>query len=102
MSCVIFSDADLARLLVGLAVLLVAAHGVGGLFVRFGQPAAIGEIVGGVLLGSSLFAAVFPTRCGNPFTAPRCSGAQAHANIRKRSEALPHVRPTFLTDATPP
>ena len=39
-----FSDADLARLLLGLAVLLVAAHGVGGVFARFGQPAAIGEI----------------------------------------------------------
>jgi Kef-type K+ transport system membrane component KefB len=56
-----FSDADLARLLLGLAVLLIAAHGVGGLFARFGQPAAIGEIAGGALLGSSLFAAVVPT-----------------------------------------
>jgi Kef-type K+ transport system membrane component KefB len=56
-----FSDADLARLLLGLAVLLVAAHGVGGVFARFSQPAAIGEIAGGALLGSSLFTAVFPT-----------------------------------------
>ena len=61
MRWVSFSDADLARLLLGLAVLLIAAHGVGGLFARFGQPAAIGEVAGGALLGSSLFAAVFPT-----------------------------------------
>ena len=56
-----FADADLARLLVGLAVLLVAALGMGSLFARFGQPAAIGEIVGGVLLGPSLLAALSPT-----------------------------------------
>src|ERR1022692_1813969 len=48
-----FSDVDLARLLIALAILLLAAHGVGSLFSRFGQPAAIGEILGGVLLGPS-------------------------------------------------
>jgi Kef-type K+ transport system membrane component KefB len=41
-----FADVDLARLLVALAVLLIAAHGMGSLFARFGQPPAIGEIVG--------------------------------------------------------
>jgi Kef-type K+ transport system membrane component KefB len=55
-----FTDVDLARLLVALAVLLLAAHGVGALFSRFGQPAAIGEILGGVLLGPSALAAVAP------------------------------------------
>ncbi len=56
-----FADVDLARLLVALAVLLVAAHGVGALFARFGQPAAIGEIVGGLLLGPSALAAALPS-----------------------------------------
>jgi Kef-type K+ transport system membrane component KefB len=55
-----FADVDLARLLVGLAVLLIAAHGCGSLFARFGQPPAIGEILGGILLGPTLLAAVAP------------------------------------------
>lgn len=55
-----FTDIDLARLLVALAVLLIAAHGCGRLFARFGQPPAIGEILGGILLGPTVLAAVFP------------------------------------------
>src|SRR5450755_1769195 len=55
-----FAAADLARLLIALAVLLLAAHGVGSLFARFHQPPAIGEIVGGILLGPSAFGAAFP------------------------------------------
>ena len=55
-----FTDVDLARLLIALAVLLIAAHGVGALFARFRQPPAIGEIVGGLLLGPSALGAVFP------------------------------------------
>jgi Kef-type K+ transport system membrane component KefB len=58
---VTFADADLARLLVALALLLLAAHGVGSLFSRFRQPAAIGEILGGVLLGPSALAGISPT-----------------------------------------
>jgi Kef-type K+ transport system membrane component KefB len=56
-----FDDIDLARLLVALAILLIAAHGVGSLFARFSQPAAIGEILGGVLLGPTALAAISPT-----------------------------------------
>jgi len=55
-----FADIDLARLLVALAVLLIAAHGMGSLFARFGQPPAIGEIVGGILLGPTALAAISP------------------------------------------
>src|SRR5450755_4110172 len=55
-----FAAADLARLLIALAVLLLAAHGVGSLFARFRQPPAIGEIVGGILLGPSALGAAFP------------------------------------------
>jgi Kef-type K+ transport system membrane component KefB len=40
---------------------MICARGVGSLFSRFGQPAAIGEIVGGILLGPSALAAISPT-----------------------------------------
>jgi Kef-type K+ transport system membrane component KefB len=55
-----FTDIDLARLLIALAVLLIAAHGCGSLFARFGQPPAIGEILGGILLGPTALAAASP------------------------------------------
>ena len=55
------ADPDLARLLIALALLVVLARSVGSLFSRFGQPAAIGEIVGGLLLGPSALAAISPT-----------------------------------------
>jgi len=37
-----------------LAALLLAAHGMGSIFARFRQPRAIGEVVGGLLLGATL------------------------------------------------
>lgn len=55
-----FTDVDLARLLIALAVLLLAAHGMGALFARFKQPPAIGEIIGGILLGPSALGAALP------------------------------------------
>jgi Kef-type K+ transport system membrane component KefB len=47
--------ANIAHILLALAVLLIAAHGVGSLFVRLRQPRAIGEVVGGLILGPTLF-----------------------------------------------
>lgn len=55
------SSADMARLLVGLGLLLLAAHGVGQLFARLHQPRVVGEITGGLLLGPTLFGALAPT-----------------------------------------
>jgi Kef-type K+ transport system membrane component KefB len=57
----LFTTVDLARLLIALAVLLLAAHGVGALFARFKQPPAIGEIIGGLLLGPSALGAALPS-----------------------------------------
>src|SRR5205085_3449095 len=47
--------ADIAHILMAFAALLLAAHGMGSLFVRFRQPRAIGEVVGGLLLGLTVF-----------------------------------------------
>lgn len=51
---------DIAHILIALAALLIAAHSVGTLFVRMRQPRAIGEVVGGLLLGPTLLGIVLP------------------------------------------
>ena len=53
-------SSPLARLVLQMLVIIVAARVLGWVFVRLGQPAVIGEIVAGVLLGPSLFGAVAP------------------------------------------
>jgi Kef-type K+ transport system membrane component KefB len=50
---------DMAVVLGDLALVLVLARAVGWLFSRFGQPAVIGEILAGVLLGPSLLGKAF-------------------------------------------
>jgi Kef-type K+ transport system membrane component KefB len=55
-----FADADLGRLLIAIAALLVAAHVGGQLFARLRQPPVIGEIAGGVLLGPTILGAIAP------------------------------------------
>lgn len=51
---------DLAYLLLAVALLLVAAHVVGRLFEMLRQPAVIGEILGGLLLGPTVLGLVAP------------------------------------------
>ncbi len=53
-----------ARLLVALPVVLGACYLAGMLARRLGQPAVIGEIVAGILLGPSLFGVVWPGAFG--------------------------------------
>ncbi len=52
--------ASLGQLLLQLIVVIAAARLCGALFRRLGQPAVIGEIVAGILLGPSLLGAVAP------------------------------------------
>jgi Kef-type K+ transport system membrane component KefB len=50
----------LLSVLLALTVIMVTARGVGILFAKFNQPAVIGEVVGGILLGPSLLGRVSP------------------------------------------
>ena len=45
-----------------IAIVIVVARLMGRLFVRLRQPAVIGEIVGGILLGPSLLGELGPTK----------------------------------------
>jgi Kef-type K+ transport system membrane component KefB len=54
------ADADLARLIVAVILLLVFAHGMAHIFGRLHQPPVIGEIVGGLLLGPTLLGVLAP------------------------------------------
>jgi Kef-type K+ transport system membrane component KefB/mannitol/fructose-specific phosphotransferase system IIA component (Ntr-type) len=54
------SSSEVALLLLGLAVLLAAARALGELFRRFEQPAILGEILAGVLLGPTVLGRVWP------------------------------------------
>jgi len=55
-----FSVSDIASLLLALTLLLGAAHGFGYLFRWMRQPPVIGEIMGGLLLGPTIFGYFFP------------------------------------------
>ncbi len=50
----------LPRLLLQIVIIIATTRTVGFLFKRIGQPAVIGEIVAGLLLGPSLFGLLFP------------------------------------------
>jgi Kef-type K+ transport system membrane component KefB len=50
----------LARLLLALLVVILAARGLGWIFRRLHQPPVIGEVVAGILLGPSLLGALAP------------------------------------------
>jgi Kef-type K+ transport system membrane component KefB len=60
---------ELARLLLALTLLLIAAHTVGYLANRIGQPRVIGEILGGLLLGPTVLGALAPGRHDQVFPA---------------------------------
>ena len=52
---------DAAHILVALTTLLIAAHTGGELFARARQPRAIGELIGGLVLGPTLLGVVAPS-----------------------------------------
>ena len=54
------TTAEILRVILALGLLLVAAHAGGQLFARFRQPPVIGEILGGLMLGPTVFGALLP------------------------------------------
>ena len=50
----------LVKVLLALTVIMITARIVGWLFARINQPAVIGEVVGGILLGPSLLGRLSP------------------------------------------
>jgi Kef-type K+ transport system membrane component KefB len=98
-------SADLAQLLLALALLVIAAHGGGHVFAKLHQPRVIGEIIGGLLLGPTLFGVLAPDLQARVFpdTGPTaaflgatyqlgllllmfCSGAEMRAVFRRGEE----------------
>lgn len=55
-----FSTSDLAHLAAALILLLAAAHGCGFLFRLLRQPVVLGEVMGGLLLGPTVFRRFLP------------------------------------------
>lgn len=51
---------DILVLVIQIAILLLTARGLGELVQRFNQPAVVGEIMAGILLGPSLLSGAFP------------------------------------------
>ncbi|HWL49724.1 MAG TPA: cation:proton antiporter, partial [Acidimicrobiia bacterium] len=54
------SHGEVLQLVIQIAVLLAAARFLGGLARRLGQPAVVGEILAGVVLGPSLLSGLVP------------------------------------------
>ncbi|MGH8947294.1 MAG: cation:proton antiporter, partial [Acidimicrobiia bacterium] len=54
------SHGEVLQLVIQIAVLLAAARFLGGLAQRIGQPAVVGEILAGVILGPSLLSGLVP------------------------------------------
>jgi hypothetical protein len=57
---------DITLFLLQLAAMLTIAVVSGQLMRRLGQPAVIGELIGGVILGPTLFGMLFPCRVSAP------------------------------------
>jgi Kef-type K+ transport system membrane component KefB len=58
--CVIFSSGESAKILLALFIVLVSAKLLAEIFERLHQPAVVGEILAGILIGPSLLAFIQP------------------------------------------
>jgi len=60
MEITVLNERQILLLLAELFLLLLFARGLGEVFHRLGQPAVVGEILAGVLLGPTVFGALYP------------------------------------------
>jgi Kef-type K+ transport system membrane component KefB len=60
MPVLLANEAYLAAIIAQLLVIILVGRAMNMLFVRLGQPGAVGEIVGGLMLGPSLLGLMFP------------------------------------------
>ena len=74
-----------------LAVILVAAKVLGELAERIGQPAVVGELLAGVILGPSVLGFVDPAMPS--LHAPPCAGPRTPAVRRTRPGRAPQASP---------
>lgn len=81
MDTVVLSGQPLARLLLQLIVIITLARLFGVLFRRLGQPAVIGEIVAGIVLGPSVFGSLAPRLSGLVFEASSLTTLKLFAEI---------------------
>src|SRR5260370_9157515 len=72
---------DLMILLLQVAVVLTLSRAAGWLFLRLGQPAVIGEMAAGVLLGPSCFGWLMPGPAGVLFAPARLPSLNALSQI---------------------
>jgi len=68
MPAVLANEAYLAAVLAQLVLIILVGRAMNMLFVRLGQPGAVGEIVGGLMLGPSLLGALAPAFHADFFT----------------------------------
>jgi Kef-type K+ transport system membrane component KefB len=65
---------EFAHVLIAIGLLLIAAHGLGHVFVLLRQPRVIGEVCGGLALGPTLFGALAPGIQANIFSGDQATG----------------------------
>jgi Kef-type K+ transport system membrane component KefB len=65
----------IAYVLADLAIILVAARIVGGIFVRFGQPRVVGEIIAGILIGPTVLGGQLATGAITEIDKPAVDGS---------------------------
>ncbi len=75
-----FTD-PLSRLFLQLLLIISCTRAVGWLFTRAGQPAVVGEMAAGILLGPSLFGLLAPTAFGFVFAAPSLAALKLLSQI---------------------
>lgn len=74
---------EITILLLGFGIMLALARAFGELFNRFRQPAIVGEILAGILLGPTVFGTLFPGLFSQifPFEGPIALGYQTIINL---------------------